>query len=154
MEEKIYLTKQGYKDLKAELEDLLNNERKTIANKIKIAKDHGDLSENSEYSTAKEQQSFIEGRIVEIEHILKNAEIIDDNHKECKEVGLGCIVHLSSESKDLKYKIVGRVEANPEKGLISNESPIGKALLGKKPGEEIEVEVPAGKIKYKIKKVE
>ncbi|MBW6432060.1 transcription elongation factor GreA [Patescibacteria group bacterium] len=153
MAEKIYITKQGYEDLKSELERLLGEERKAISERIRTAKEHGDLSENSEYSDAKEQQSFVEGRIIELEHIIKNAEIIEDNHNDCSLVGLGCTVHLSSNVADLKYKIVGSVEANPEKGFISNESPIGKALLGKKQGEEVEVSVPAGVTKYKIKKI-
>lgn len=153
MEGKTYLTKEGYNNLKLELENLLNKERRAVAERIKAAKQHGDLSENSEYSDAKEQQSFVEGRIIELEHILKNAEIIEDQHNNCKEVGLGCTVHLESASKDLKYKIVGSVEANPEKGYISNESPIGKALMGKKRGDEVEVSVPAGVTKYKVKSI-
>lgn len=153
MDSKTYLTKGGYENLKLELENLLNTERKSVAERIKAAKQHGDLSENSEYSDAKEQQSFVEGRIIEIEHILKNAEIIEDIHNDCKEVGLGCTVQLVSSSKNLEYKIVGSVEANPDKGFISNESPIGKALLGKKTGDEVEVSVPAGVTKYTIKKI-
>lgn len=153
MTDKIHITKEGYEDLKAELERLLTKERKAISERIKAAKEHGDLSENSEYSDAKEQQSFVEGRIIELEHIIKNAEIIEENHNNCESVDLGCTVHLSTQSTDLKYRIVGSVEANPEKGLISNESPIGKALLGKREGEEVEVSVPAGVTKYKIKKI-
>ncbi|MDD3678719.1 MAG: transcription elongation factor GreA [Patescibacteria group bacterium] len=153
MNEKTYLTKEGYENLKSELERLLTKERKAISERIKIAKEHGDLSENSEYSDAKEQQSFVEGRIIELEHIIKSAEIIEDSHNGCEAVNLGCTVHLSTSATDLKYKIVGSVEANPEKGLISNESPIGKALLGKKEGDEVEVSVPAGVTKYKIKKI-
>jgi len=153
MNTKIHITKEGYEDLRLELERLLTEERKAISERIKTAKEHGDLSENSEYSDAKEQQSFVEGRIIELEHIIKNAEIIEDNHSGCEAVDFGCTVHLSSEVAELKYKIVGSVEANPEKGLISNESPIGKALLGKKQGEEVEVSVPAGITKYKIKKI-
>lgn len=153
MDQKMYLTKEGNENLRLELENLLNIERRSVAERIKAAKQHGDLSENSEYSDAKEQQSFVEGRIIELEHILKNAEIIDEKHDCCKEVGLGCTVSLSTSSKDLKYRIVGSVEANPDKGFISNESPIGKALLGKKTGDEVEVSVPAGKTTYKIKKI-
>ncbi len=153
MVEKIYLTKKGHKDLREELDHLLTKERKAVSERIKAAKAHGDLSENSEYSDAKEQQSFVEGRIIEIEHILKNAEIIKERHGSCKKIDLGCTVHLSNKQTDLEYKIVGSVEADPEKGLISNQSPIGKALLGKKQGDEVEVSVPAGVTKYEIKKV-
>lgn len=154
MEKTIYLTKEGYERLKVELETLLNSERKAVAERIKTAKEYGDLSENSEYSDAKEQQSFVEGRINEVEHILKNAEIIDEKHIDCNSVNIGCTVHLEAEKGELKYRIVGSTEADPEKGYISNESPIGQALLGKKRGDEVEVTVPAGKMKYKIKKVQ
>lgn len=152
-EKKMYLTKEGYENLTGELENLLNTERKAIAERIKTAKEYGDLSENSEYSDAKEQQSFVEGRIIELEHILKNAEIIDDSHQNCDAVNVGCTVHLEAEDKELKYRIVGSTEADPTKGYISNESPIGKALLGKKKGEVVEVSVPAGVTKYKIREV-
>lgn len=153
MDKKIYLTKEGYDNLKVELENLLNNERKVVAEKIKTAKEYGDLSENSEYSDAKDQQSFVEGRIIEVEHMLKNAEIIDDSHVSCDTVNVGCTVHLEAAEKNLQYKIVGSAEADPTKGYISNESPIGKALLGKRKGEDVEVSVPAGLMKYRIKKI-
>lgn len=153
MDKKVYLTKQGYEDLKAELERLLGDERKEIAERIKTAKEYGDLSENSEYSDAKEQQSFVEGRIIEVEHLLKNAEIIDDSHANCTNVNIGCTVLLEDADKELEYRIVGSTEADPTKGYISNESPIGKALLGKKTGDLVEVSVPAGVKTYKVKKV-
>lgn len=153
MNDKIYLTKEGYEKLKEELENLLNKERRVVAEKIKTAKEYGDLSENSEYSDAKDHQSFVEGRIIEVEHMLKNAEIIDESHVSCESVNLGCTVHLEAEEKNLEYRIVGSTEADPAKGYISNESPIGKALLGKTTGEEVEVSVPAGVMKYKIKKI-
>lgn len=153
MEKKMYLTKEGYEKLKEELDNLLNSERKAIAERIKTAKEYGDLSENSEYSDAKDQQSFVEGRILEIEHLLKNAEIIDDKHLNCQDIKVGCTVHLEAENKELKYRIVGSAEADPGKGYISNESPIGKALLGKKTGDLVEVTVPAGVTKYKIKDI-
>jgi transcription elongation factor GreA len=120
---------------------------------IRSAKEYGDLSENSEYSDAKDQQVFVEGRISELEHILKNAVIIDENHTDCASVNVGCTVHVEIESGEAEFKIVGSAEADPEKGWISNESPIGKALIGKKPGDEIEVNVPAGTLKYKVKKI-
>jgi transcription elongation factor GreA len=153
MEKKMYLTKEGYDNLKQELDNLLNSERRAVAEKIKTAKEYGDLSENAEYSDAKEQQSFVEGRILEIEHVLKNAELIDDAHLACDIVNVGCTVHLEASDKELVYRIVGSAEADPKKGYISNESPIGKALIGKKKGDEVEVTVPAGTHKYKIKKV-
>lgn len=153
MDKKMYLTKEGFERLQAELDNLLVVERKAIAERIRTAKEYGDLSENSEYSDAKEQQAFVEGRILELEHILKNSEIIDENHTNCEDVKVGCTVHLEAEEKELKYRIVGSAEADPQKGFISNESPIGKALLGKKMGDQVEVSVPAGTMSYKIKKV-
>lgn len=153
MDKKMYLTKEGYENLKGELDNLLNSERRAVAEKIKTAKEYGDLSENAEYSDAKEQQSFVEGRILEIEHVLKNSEIIDDEHLSCDIISVGCTVHLEASEKELVYRIVGSAEADPKKGYISNESPIGRALIGKKKGDEVEVAVPAGTNKYKIKKI-
>lgn len=149
----IYLTKAGLERLQNEYNDLTTNGRKKIAEMIKTAKEYGDLSENSEYTDAKEQQVFTEGRIVELEHILKNAVIIDESHENCECVNVGCDVHVELETGEMIFKIVGSAEADPDKGWISNESPIGKALLGRKAGEEVEITVPAGTLKYKIKKV-
>lgn len=149
----VYLTKTGLEKLQNEYEDLTTNGRKKIAEMIKTAKEYGDLSENSEYADAKDQQVFIEGRIAELEHILKNAVMIDESHTNCVTIGVGCSVNVELEDGEMEFKIVGSAEADPEKGWISNESPIGKALLGKKTGDEIEVAVPAGSIKYKVKKI-
>jgi transcription elongation factor GreA len=149
----IYLTKAGLTKLEAEYEELTTNGRKKIADMIKTAKEYGDLSENSEYADAKDQQVFTEGRIAELEHILKNAAIIDESHNNCTQVNVGCSVHVEVNKGEMEFMIVGSAEADPEKGWISNESPIGKALLGKKAGDIIEIEVPAGKIQYKIKKI-
>ena len=150
---KIYLTKDGLEKLNTEFEKLSINGRKEIADLIKQAKEYGDLSENSEYADAKDKQAFTEGRIAELEHILKNAELIDEKHTNCACVSVGCTVNVELESGELEYRIVGSYEADPEKGWISNESPLGQALLGRKPGEEIEVVAPAGMIKYKVKKI-
>jgi len=150
---KIYLTKDGLEKLNKEFEQLTTEGRKDIASLIKQAKEYGDLSENSEYADAKDKQAFIEGRIAELEHILKNSVIIDDKHNGCDIVNVGCTVDLQLENGQMKFKIVGSYEADPEKGWISNESPIGQALLGKKAGEEVEVIAPAGTLKYKIKKI-
>ncbi|MDD5693160.1 MAG: transcription elongation factor GreA [Patescibacteria group bacterium] len=151
---KIYLTKEGLERLNKEFEELTSNGRKEVANLIKQAKEYGDLSENSEYADAKDKQAFIEGRIAELEHILKNAEMIDEVHEKCQKIGVGCTVNVEVEDGEMKYKIVGSYEADPEKGWISNESPLGQALLGKAPGEEVEVVAPAGIIKYKVKKIQ
>jgi len=149
----VYLTSAGHTKLKAEYEDLTTNGRKMIAERIKTALDFGDLKENSEYADAKDQQVFIEGRIAELEHILKSASIIDESHTNCTVVNVGCSVSVELEEGEMDFTIVGSAEADPEKGWISNESPIGKALLGRKSGDEIEVTVPAGNIRYKIKKI-
>lgn len=149
----VYLTKEGYEKLQEEYEELTTSGRKNIANMIKQAKEYGDLSENSEYADAKDQQAFTEGRIAELEHILKNTVIIDENHGNCDKVKIGCTVHVELESSEMQFRIVGSAEADPEKGWISNESPIGKALLGRGKGEEIEIEVPAGKMTYLIKNI-
>ncbi len=149
----IYLTKSGLTKLQTEYDELTTTGRKSIAEAIKTAQAFGDLSENSEYADARERQQFTEGRISELEHILKNAVIIDESHTNCSSVNVGCKVHVEVNKGEMEFMIVGSAEADPEKGWISNESPIGKALLGKKAGDTIEVEVPAGKIQYKIKKI-
>lgn len=148
-----FLTPEGVDKLKEELEELTGNKRAEIAQKLKEAKEYGDLSENIQYDDAKDQQAFIEGRISEIENILRHASLIEAP-VDRKVVGLGSTVHLELEDGVQKYQIVGSTEANPDEGKISNESPIGKALLGKKPGEEVEVTVPSGTMVYRIKKVE
>jgi transcription elongation factor GreA len=150
---KIYLTKAGFEKLNKEYEQLATEGRKEVADLIKQAKEYGDLSENSEYADAKDKQAFVEGRIAELEHILKNAALIDESHSGCDLVNVGCTVHVELENGEMNYRIVGSYEADPEKGWISNESPLGQALLGKKIGEEVEVLAPAGTIKYKIKKI-
>ncbi len=154
VQKKFFLTKEGYEKLKKELDDLTSNGRKSVAQRIKQTREYGDLSENSEYADAKDQQAFIEGRIAELENILKNASLIDDNKKCGDTVCVGSRVHVELESGKEIFRIVGSAEANPEKGFISNESPIGQALLGRKKGEEVEVSVPAGIVKYKIVHIE
>jgi transcription elongation factor GreA len=148
-----YLTQDGVDKLKTELDDLVNNQRQVIASRLKEAKEYGDLSENTAWDDAKDQQAFVEGRIAEIENVLKHAKIIE-NPKNKERVDIGSTVHLELEDGVQKYTIVGSTEANPDEGKISNESPIGRALLGKKPGEKVEVTVPSGTIMYKIAKIE
>jgi transcription elongation factor GreA len=147
-----YLTQDGINKLKQELEDLTGNQRQIVAQKLKEAKEYGDLSENSSWDEAKDKQAFVEGRIAEIEDILKHSAVIEAKGSDT--VALGSTVHLELEEGVQRYTIVGSTEANPDKGMISNESPIGKALLGRKMGDEIELTVPAGTIIYKIAKVE
>lgn len=146
-----YVTAEGLIKLREELDDLVNNQRKKIAAALKEAKEFGDLSENASWDDAKERQAFIEGRIAEIEHILKNAVAIEPGKHAVVQVG--STVHVELETGEQKFQIVGSTEASPDEGKISNESPIGKALLGRKAGEEVEVEIPVGTMVYKIKKI-
>ncbi len=146
-----YLTAEGLQTLKDELHELSTTKREDIAQRLKEAKADGDLSENAMYDAARDEQSFVEGRISEIEHILKHAAVI--SNKGTDAVALGSKVHVELEEGEQEYVIVGSTEANPDKGYISDQSPIGKALLGKKPGEEVHVEVPSGTITYRIKHI-
>lgn len=149
------VTEDGLKKLQDELEKLKTVGRADIAEKIKIARGYGDLSENSEYDEAKNEQAKIEARIVEIEAMLKNVEVIADIKGAAKTVMVGTKVKVLDVEFDEEctYKIVGSTEANPMEEKISDESPVGKALLGKKVGDEVIVEAPAGEIKLKILKI-
>ncbi len=146
------LTYEGLKQLEDELQDLKVNRRKAVAIKIKEARELGDLSENAEYDAAKEEQRDIESRIEEIDKILKNAEVVVEEDVDDSVINIGCSVKIKDlELKEvLEYKIVGSTEANSLKGKISNESPVGKALIGAKKGQTIDVETQVGVIKYKI----
>ncbi len=147
-EKLIKLTKSGVEKLKAELEDLKKVKRPAVIDRIKRAKDYGDLSENAEYEDARNEQSFIEGRIQEIEHMLKYSEIIE-NHKG-GEVGMGSIVKVEMDGDKMEYEIVGSTEADPIAGKISSDSPIGHALVGAKSGEKVTAKTPGGEIEIKI----
>jgi len=150
------MTYDGVKELENELENLKVNRRKEVAQKIKEAREQGDLSENAEYDAAKEEQREIEARIEEIEVILKNVEVVDtDDSSKDNSINIGCTVKLYDEEfqEEVEYKIVGSKEANIEFNKISNESPVGKELIGKKEGEVITVETNAGELKFKILKV-
>ena len=146
------LTSEGVRKLEQELQKLKTVRRREVADRIKQALAFGDLSENSEYDEAKNEQAFIEGRIVTLEKLLRNAKIIDDEDISTDVVSVGAAVKvLDIEFDDvIEYTIVGSAEANPGKNKISNESPVGRALLGKSIGSEVEVDVPDGVIKLKI----
>jgi len=156
-DKKYLLTPEGLQKLKDELNILVNERRKEVIERIQEAVAHGDLSENADYAQAKEEQSFIEGRIQEIEDMVKNAEIIDVNRKHTT-VTIGSTVNVrvgsNGSANERKYTIVGSNEANPSLGKISNESLIGKALLGRKVGEKVPVQTPAGEMLYEIKSIE
>jgi transcription elongation factor GreA len=148
---KIYqLTVEGIKELEAELKEL-KGRRGEVAEKISEARDFGDLSENAEYDVAREEQGLVETRISEIEDILLNAEIIKAGNG--SKIGLGSQVELKTGKKSVNYVIVGRVEADPMAGKVSNESPIGKALFGKKVGDEVVISTPKFNITYRIESV-
>lgn len=144
-----YLSHKGLEDLKKELKDLLG-ERKEVVIRIKEAREFGDLSENAEYAEAKNKQSFIEGRIVEIEALLKVVKIIDKKNGRKGEVTLGSKVKVQINGDVREYTIAGSNEASPEAGTISNESPIGQALMGHKKDDVIEIETPDGAKKYTV----
>jgi transcription elongation factor GreA len=151
---KYYLTKEKLEELKKELEHLKSEGRKEIARQLKTAKEYGDLSENAEYSQAKDDQAILEIRISELENMIRNAIIIEKgSKKEEDKVSVGSKVILKKDNKNYEYLIVGEAEADPSSGKISNNSPLGKVLLGKKVGDEVVVEAPMGKIKYKILKI-
>ena len=152
MAKTIKITDEGLKKLKEELETLKTEGRADIAEKIKVARGYGDLSENSEYDEAKNEQAKLEARIVEIEAMLKNVEIIEDIKGKAKTVVIGVKVKVMDEEfgEEEEYRVVGSTEANSREGKISDESPMGKALLGKKIGDEVTVEAPGGEFKVKI----
>ncbi len=154
MSKPAYLTPEGAQKLRAELEELKGPRREDIATRLRIAIEQGDLSENADYIRTKEEQGFLEGRILEVAAILRNAVIIEDSHGNNGEVVVGSHVTIQEEDfPEETYHLVGANEANPREGRISNESPIGKALLNKKVGDEVEVQVPNGKIHLKIVKI-
>lgn len=147
------MSEEGIEKLKEELNDLKTVRRRELAKRIEEAKALGDLSENAEYHEAKDELGFVEGRILEIEDIMKNVAVIEHEKGEAGVVHVGSTVVLETGGKEKTYTIVGSNEANPIAGKISNESPIGEALLGKREGDEVTVEAPGGMTVYKIKKV-
>jgi len=144
-----YLSREGLDKLRAELDEMTSVKRPEVANRIHDAKEHGDLSENAEYEDAKNEQAFVEGRIQTLEALIKNATIIDEHHS-TDHVQIGSTVAVESPDGKETFTIVGSTEARPAEGRISNESPVGRALLGKKKGDKVVVKVPAGDFAYKI----
>ncbi len=150
MKKEFQLTKEGVSELQAELAEL-KAKLLDVIESIKTARDQGDLSENAEYHAAKEEQERVDNRIAEVEHILANAEVIAKRSK--NSVGIGCSVTLKNGSKTVTYHIVDSVEADPLEAKISDESPIGKALLGKKVGDKVEITLPAGAKTYEVQEI-
>lgn len=155
-EKKNILTYEGLKKYEDELHNLKVVRRQEVAQKIKEAREQGDLSENAEYDAAKDEQRDIEARIEELEKILKNAEVIDEEEVDLEAINIGCRVKLLDVefNEELEYKIVGSTEANSLKGKISNESPVGKALIGHRTGEDVVVETQAGAFTYKVLEIQ
>ncbi|MBP3351884.1 MAG: transcription elongation factor GreA [Lachnospiraceae bacterium] len=155
-EKKNILTYEGLMKYESELEHLKVVKRQEVAQKIKEAREQGDLSENAEYDAAKDEQRDIEARIEELEKILKNAEVVDEDEVDLDKINIGCMVKILDVefNEELEYKIVGSTEANSLKGKISNESPVGKALMGCKVGDTVEVDTQAGVIAYKVLEIQ
>lgn len=152
IEKEVYLTQEGLNKLENELQILKTVKRREVAERIKQAIEFGDISENSEYEDAKNEQAFIEGRILTLEKMLRNVRIIEHEANDSNEVHIGAKIQLEDleHGDELQYTIVGSAEADPTHNRISFESPVGKALMGKKQGEIVEVNVPAGKVRFKI----
>ena len=156
MDKKNILTYQGLKKLEDELQELKVVKRKEVAQKIKEAREQGDLSENAEYDAAKDEQRDIEARIEDIEKILKNAEVAVEEEVELDKISIGCTVRILDCEFDeiFDYKIVGSTEANSLKGKISNESPVGRALIGSRVGDLVKVETQVGELEYKVLEIQ
>jgi len=147
-----HLTSQGLKELKVELKELVDEKRPRLIKRVAVARNHGDLSENSEYTAAREDLAFVEGRVEELEELITKAKLIKTK-KTKDEIKLGCKVTIKANGKKQSFEIVGEWEANPSEQKISHTSPLGKALLGKKKGDKVKIEAPAGKVTYHIQKI-
>jgi len=148
----VFLTREGLQKLEEELDYLKSSKRREVAERIKIAVSYGDLSENSEYDAAKDEQAFVESRIVQLEKMMRNVRIIDPGNEDKNTVSIGVTVKLKDyETGDLEeYMIVGSTEADPDAGKISNESPIGAAVLGRSVGDKVTVNTPSGSLEFEI----
>jgi len=150
-EEKVYVTNEGLTKIKEELDQLVKVGRKEVAEKLQKARDLGDISENAAYSAARDEQSFTEGRISELQDILKRIEVVEEVEEGKVAIGSTVRVHLDGDVQE--FKIVGAPEADPANGKISHESPLGQALMDKKVGDHVEVKAPVGKLKYHVLEV-
>ncbi len=154
MNKNLKLTKQGLETLKAEFTELVEVKRPKLVDRLSNARSQGDLSENSDYQSAKEELEFLDGRIDELDEVLKNSTVVVTNRKSNSGVGIGTKVTVKVNGKEIVFDIVGEWEADPVNKKISHDSPLGMALLGKNAGDKAEVEAPAGKIQYEILAVE
>lgn len=148
-----FLTKKRFEEFEKELRELKTKRRLEVSERLKEAKELGDLSENSEYLEARGEQERVERRIAELEDILKNVTLIREGGSGRDVVDIGSTVEVARDGKKMKFIIVGSAEAKPEEGFISNQSPLGKELLGKKVGDKVVIEAPSGRIEYKIQKI-
>jgi len=150
--EEVFLTEDGRRKLNEELDDLKHNKRREVAERLKNAISYGDLTENSEYDDAKNEQARVEHRIDQIETMLAKAKVIDRRHVKTKEVGIGSLVEIKpvGSGKKQVYRIVGPAEANPDNHMISFASPVGKAVMGHKVGDIVMVKAPAGEVRYRV----
>ena len=155
MSKDFVITDNGLKKLKEELTELKNVRLKAVAERLKEAREFGDLSENAEYEAAKQEQAFVEGRIMRVESMIRNARIIEDSDYAADEVHLGASVKVKDTKggSTLEFTLVGSTEADPKNGRLSNESPLGHALIGKKKGETIDVQTPRGIVAYKVESI-
>jgi transcription elongation factor GreA len=147
-----YVSREGLVHLRSELDEMIAVKRPEIASRISEAKEHGDLSENAEYEEAKNEQAFVEGRIAELEHKIKSAVLIEEDRSN-DHVSIGSTVEVDADEGRISFTIVGSTEAKPADGRISNESPVGRALLGKKVGDKVVVKVPAGDVFYTVRAI-
>ena len=154
-EQTTYLTREGLKKLQDELEYLRTTKRYEVAERLHAAMDEGDIDENAEYDEAKNEQAFVEGRILTLEAMLKNYVLIEETDKETDEVSLGSVVTVvEGDALPEKYHLVGAAEADPSQGRISNESPLGRSLIGRRVGDTVQVSAPAGLLTFRIAKIE
>jgi len=154
MPNQLQLTKEGFQELKVELEELVEVKRPRLVERISNARQQGDLSENSDYANAKEELEFLDGRIDELEAVIKNAQVVRNGNGKKDGIGIGTKVTLRTKGKSHIFEIVGDWEADPINKKISPDSPLGMALVGKKIGEKVSVEAPAGKVTYEILAIE
>lgn len=154
-DKEIVLTPEGLEKLQGELDELKTVHRREVNDRIRQAKEYGDLSENAEYEDAKQEQAFIEGRILKLEGMIRNARLIDESEYAANEAHLGCTVKVKDlkNGENYEFSIVGSAEADPAQHRISNESPLGRALIGHKKGETVDVTTPRGVVKYKIEQI-
>lgn len=152
VERELLVSKEGLRKLEAELEQLKTVKRREVAERIKIAREFGDISENSEYEDAKNEQAFVEGRIQTLEKMLRQAQVVDEQAQDPAHIHIGSKVRVKDLDEEVEevFEIVGSTEADPIKNKISNDSPVGKALLGGRPGDIVEVNAPIGKVRLKV----